>query len=425
MQHTVHHEELPNGISLVVIPMPGTAAVTTIVFMEVGSRYESETQQGLAHFTEHMVFKGGKRYTSTRAITQALDSVGGEFNAFTSQEFTGFYTKTAVEHFELGVDILSDMLLNATFPADELEKEKGVIVEEINMYEDMPIRKVDHLFMRLLFGDTPLGRPIAGTKETVTAFIQADFLKYREVFYKGGNCTIAIAGAVSLEEARAKVLAHFAELPAGDHTPAVPAVYQEERIHLEEKKSEQTHLMLAVRAFPNLHPSRYILRVLTTILGGNMSSRLFVSVREQQGLCYYVRASTDTYQDIGALAVSAGVDNKRLHLAITAIIAEFDRMRTETVSEEELERAKQYLIGKSHLNMEDSEEVAEYYGVQEMMEKSQDTLEQAIEQIRTVTSAQVRAVAEEIFTTDSALRLALIGPHEDRAALEKVLQFPS
>jgi predicted Zn-dependent peptidase len=169
MQHTVHYETLSNGISLIVVPLPGTAAVTSIVFMEVGSRYESDVQQGLAHFTEHMVFKGGNRYKTAQAIAQALDAVGGDFNAFTTQEFTGFYTKTAAEHAELGIDVLSDMLLNAAFPEDELNREKGVIVEEINMYEDMPMRKVDHLFMQLLFSDTPLGRPIAGTKESVTS----------------------------------------------------------------------------------------------------------------------------------------------------------------------------------------------------------------------------------------------------------------
>ena len=215
MQHSVFRQKLTNGISLVLIPLPTTEAVTCIVLMGVGSRYESDSQQGLAHFTEHMVFKGGRKYLTAQSIAQALDAVGGEFNAFTSQEYTGFYTKTAAHHLELGMDVLSDMVLHATFPEEELEKEKGVIVEEINMYEDIPMRKVDTVLTDLIYGDTPLGRPVIGTKESVTTFTRKDFVHYREQFYKGEQCTIVVAGAVDIEKTQAFAERFFAEMPSG------------------------------------------------------------------------------------------------------------------------------------------------------------------------------------------------------------------
>lgn len=424
MHHTFHRHVLPNGISLVIVPLTNTAAVTAIVFMGVGSRHESDAQRGLAHFTEHMVFKGGKKYTTTQAIAQSLDAVGGEFNAFTSHEFTGFYTKTAAEHLELGLDILSDMTLHATFPADELEKEKGVIIEEINMYEDMPMRKVDQVLSNLLFGDVPLGRPILGTKETVSAFTREDFVNYRKQFYFGAECTIVITGAVDLEKATKMVTDFFGEMPKGEaYKPASAAVVDtDKRVLLENKKSEQTHLMLAIKAYPLMDPRRYAFRVLATILGGNMSSRLFVSVREEQGLCYYVRAHPDVYVDVGTLVASAGVDNNRLPQAVEAIMKELRHMRENPVTDEELERAKQYIAGKVLLSMEDSENVAEFYGLQDLLEHDHRSPEDSIKNIKGVTKDEVFAVAKELFV-DDALRLAVIGPHSDTSTLNSLLTF--
>jgi predicted Zn-dependent peptidase len=421
MQHQVYHEILPNGISLIVVPLEGTATVTSIIFMGVGSRFESDAQQGLAHFTEHMVFKGGRKYTSAQQVAQTLDGVGGEFNAFTSQEYTGFYTKTHARHAGLGLDVLSDMVLHATFPATELEKEKGVIVEEINMYEDMPMRKVGHVFMDLLFGETPLGRKILGTKESVTAFTADDFVRYREQFYMGSKCTIAIAGNITPEQAKTLVTEFFSELPKGEPYQPQPAVVRtDRRIMIEGRKSEQTHLLLAAMAFPYGDPRQPVLRVLNTILGSSMSSRLFVSVREEQGLCYYVRSNTDTYLGTGFLYAAAGVDNKRFPQAISAIVGEFRKLRDQKVGDDELERAKQHLIGKAAMTFEGSEEVAEYYGVQDLEEKSQETIAEYLEKIKKVTADDIQRLATDLFRTDN-LRLAAIGPHQDEQALEALL----
>jgi predicted Zn-dependent peptidase len=422
MQHKIIEQKLSNGISLVMVPLQGTAAVTCIVFMGVGSRYESDSQRGLAHFTEHMVFKGGRTFKTAQSIAQALDAVGGEFNAFTSQEYTGFYTKTSSEHLELGLNVLSDMVLHAHFPEEELVKEKGVIVEEINMYEDIPMRKVDNVLSSLAFGTTPLGLPVIGTKESVTAFTRDDFVNYRKEFYKGAKCTIVLAGAIDHEESARMVEQYFRDMPAGEAYEPEAAVMQTERVRIEYKASEQTHLMLGVEGYALGHPKRFAYRLLSTILGGNMSSRLFVSVREEQGLCYYVRMSPDIYKDAGLLVASAGVDNNRLPQAVEAIIKEMQKVHDTQITEEELDRAKQFLLGRTLLGMEDSEQVAEFYGMQQVIEGKIETLESMEEAIRNVTAEEVFEVAKELFVTEG-LRLAVIGPQKNEAELLQLLHF--
>ena len=403
------------------IPLVSTEAVTTIVLMGVGSRYESNEQQGLAHFTEHMVFKGGRSYASAQAVSQALDAVGGEFNAFTSEEFTGFYTKTDKRHIELGLDVLSDIVLHAKFPEDELEKEKGVIVEEINMYEDMPMRNVHHLLASLVFGDTPLGRPILGTKESIADFTREDFVNYRKQFYRGSQCTVVIAGAVDPANGETLVSKYFAELASGEPYRPVPATFQGPvRVALDVRKSEQTHLALAIQALQLNDPRKYALRTLATILGGNMSSRLFVSVREEQGLCYYVRAHTDSMVDTGTIVISAGVDNNRLPLAVSAIVKELQKLKDELVSDEELNRAKQYQLGKILLSLEDSEDVAEFYGLQHVLEGKIDSIDELERGIESVTAQEVLELAQKLFV-NNGLRLAVSGPYEDVEALNHLM----
>ncbi|MBU6389376.1 insulinase family protein [Patescibacteria group bacterium] len=424
MQHKITKHHLANGISLVMIPLESATSVTTIALMGVGSRYESDQQRGIAHFTEHMVFKGGRKYTTAQQVAQALDAVGGDFNAFTSQEFTGFFTKTAGQHLELGIDVLSDIMLHATFPEVELEKEKGVIIEEINMYEDMPMRKVDQVLNSQVYGDTGMGRPILGNKESIASYARQDFLNYRKQFYRGVQCTVVIAGNFDPRQATKWVEQYFAELPAGEPYQPAPAVFHTDtpRVVIEEKASEQTHLMLAAKGYPLDHPKRHAYRLLATILGGNMSSRLFVSVREEQGLCYYVRAGIDAYQDTGMLVASAGVDNFRLNLAVAAIMQEFAKIKNEPVTAQELERAKQFSVGKLLLSLEDSEEVAEYYGMQDLLLKRIETPEEIEAATLAVTAAEVQDVARELLTEDN-LRLAVIGPHQDQMALDQLLKL--
>lgn len=426
MDHKIAQHRFENGINLIMVPLENTMAVTSIVLFGVGSRYENESQLGLAHFTEHMVFKGGKKYQTTQMISQALDSVGGEFNAYTSQEFTGFYTKTAAAHLELGLDVLSDMVIHPTFPADELEKEKGVIVEELNMYEDMPMQKVDQIFNLLAFGDTPLGRPIIGQKDSVRAFTTQSFQDYKDTYYTGSRCTIVVAGSFNQDEVINQIETLFGSMSKGLEIKPVEGVYQIResigRVALETKKSEQTHLIMSVKGFAADNKDRFVLKLLSTILGGNMSSRLFVSVREEQGLCYYVRSGVDSYTDVGLLVASAGVDNNRLEQAVAAIVKEMKKLKREIISQEELDRSKQYLLGKLLLSIEDSEHVAEMYGMQYLMKGRLEAISEIEEGINKVSTDDVYRITNQLFQ-DEWLRLAVIGPFEDAQKLNDLLTF--
>jgi len=404
-----HISTLANGAKLVTINQQESSAVTILVLMRVGSRYESDAQRGLAHFTEHMVFKGGKQYPTAQDIARTMDGIGGEFNAFTAHELTGFYTKTASRHAEIGMSVLGDMLLHATFPADELEKEKGVIVEEINMYEDMPMRKVDDVLSALLFGDTPMGRPVLGEKETVRAFTAEDFRAYREQFYHGDACVIVCAGAIDPEEARRLTEKYMGELPSGAWKDAAPATVTEERLAHLVRPSEQTHFMIAFPGVEQTSEERFIQRVATTILGGSMSSRMFERVREQQGLCYYVRTYADTAQDVGFVVTNAGVDNERVELAIESVVHELQLFAESGPTEEEMVRAKEYLLGKQLLGLETSDALGEFYGIQQLLDAEILTPEQIAERIQAVTQEQVAAYAKNYIRSEK-LRLALVGP---------------
>ncbi len=421
MQHQIATHRLENGVTVITVPVPGTSTITSVVFFRVGSRYESDHQQGLAHFTEHLVFKGGVRYPTSRDVTQTVDGIGGEMNAFTSFEYTGFYVKAAKEHVGTALDVLSDITLHATFPEAELEKEKGVITEEINMYEDLPMRRVDHVLMEQLFGNTPLGRRILGTKASVAGFTQQDFLDYRKEFYHGDSCVVVLAGAITPEESEKLAREYFSSLPSGSVASYSPADYQSlPAVMADVRPGEQYHLQLAVPGLPLGHESAPTQKVLDTILGGTMSSRLFIAVREERGLCYYVRAGSDALLDTGVFSASAGVDVKRLDVAVQAIIDEFKRLRDEGVTEEELVRAKAYLTGKAAMSMEGSDEVAMYYGLQYALEYRTDTVAEHVAQIQAVTAQQVQELAQQLFVSGSA-RLAVVGPQPHLETLEGIL----
>jgi predicted Zn-dependent peptidase len=421
LHHTILSRTLENGLTILGVPVPGTEAVTTFVTVASGARNESDEQQGLAHFAEHMFFKGGARYTSTKQISEALDGVGGEFNAFTGHESTSYYTKTAAEHAVLGMDILSDMLLHPRFPAEELERERGVIIEEINMYNDMPMRQVEMVAQKLLFGDTPLGRSILGTKESVSAFSPDDFFRYHGDRYVAARSVVVIAGAVTevlMEEAAQR----FSGMPTGEVYSPVPAVLQTDAlVNLETRESEQTHLVITFPGLPQGHPKRAALLVLSTLLGGSMSSRLFLRVREEQGLCYYVRSGVDSYTDIGLVTISAGVDNKRFGNAVQAIIKELHDLAAGGATDEEVERAKQNRLGRTALSMEDGEQVANYYSEQFVLEGSTRTPAERLAEIERVTTADIHALAAELIQANE-FRLAAVGPQSDVAAVEQWLR---
>lgn len=424
--NTYHKHTLTNGLTLLAIPMPSVKSVTGLLLVGAGSRYEDKRINGLSHFLEHMPAKGTKKRPTALAIAEEIDSVGGENNAFTGKEYTGYYIKAAQTHLEMIVDVLSDMVLNPLLREKDIEKERGVILEEINMYEDMPPWKIGKNFERLLYGDTPLGRQTIGTKENIRKTRREDFVKFLAAWYRPENAVFAVAGGV--EEAQVKELV---EEKFGEWSCDMGRIGRIGRIKdkqgkpeaaVEKKKTEQSHIVLGVRAYKREHPRRYALGVLATILGGGMSSRLFQEVREKRGLAYYVRAAAQRYRDVGYLAASAGVDKERIEEAIRVILGEFGKMREIRVKEKELKKAKEYLRGNLILNLEDSQEVAELYGSSWILERKVRTPEEILGKIDKVTAAEVQEVAREIFIEEK-LNMAVIGPFEDKDRFKNLLQL--
>jgi predicted Zn-dependent peptidase len=416
-------KKLKNGLSIVLIPMKDQHTATTLVLVETGSKYEEKNRSGISHFLEHMCFKGTTNRPNQSVIAQEFDSLGAESNAFTGHEYTGYYAKVAAPYLPKALDILSDIYCNSLFRQEDIEQEKGAIVGEINMYEDMPMRKVSDIFMKLLYGDQPAGREIAGPKELVTTFIRDDFLAYRTMHYMPNATTVIVAGKFNTKKIEALLEKQFCDQPKRkkknkvkvDDRQAKPAAL------LCFKESDQTHIVLGVRSFPLGHKYHYALILLAGVLGSGMSSRLFQKVRTEMGLGYYVRAANDAFTDHGVFAASAGVVNERAAEAVSAILAEFKRLKTDPVPDIELKKTKDMIAGRLVLGLESSDELSEFYGIQYILRKKLVTPKEIISKINAVTAKDLQKVAAEIFVTEK-LNLAMIGPWKDKAKFLKLLK---
>lgn len=427
---------LKNGLRIVDVPMPGVQSVTALIMVGAGSRYEEKKINGISHFLEHMAFKGTQKRPSALAISSLIDGIGGEFNAFTSKDHTGYYIKSAVKHLPLLVDVLSDMLLHSKLDEKEIEREKGVIIEEINMYDDMPMRKISDLYENLLYGDTTLGRDIAGIKEVIRSLKREDFVSYMDRLYKPNNMVIGIAGGIGDNlELRTKnskpneKIKNLMEKYLGEwekkKTPEFERIEEKQTkpaLLLHHKDSQQAHLCLGFRTFKLDHPDRYILGVLTAIMGGGMSSRLFIQVRERRGLAYYVRSGNEHYQDTGNFVTQAGVDTGRIDDAIKVMLEEFAKIRDERVSTEELSKAKEFLKGRLTLELEDSRSVASLFADSELLEEKVRTPEEIMKGVDAVTAEDIRKVAKDIFI-QKTLNLAIIGPYKEEGRFAKLLKL--
>lgn len=409
---------------MITVSMKDNPTVTVLVMVEAGSKYETKEINGLSHFLEHMCFKGTEKRPKMIDISQELDTVGAQYNAFTLQEYTGYYTKADYKHLDLLLDVVSDMYLNPVFNEKEIEKEKGVIIEEINMYEDLPRRKVQEIFLRLLYGDQPAGWDIAGTKENIKSIKRGDFLDYRRKHYVPSATTVVIAGKFDEKRALNNLKKIWGGISSGKKKGKVKTKESQEKpeILLQQKDTDQTHLVLGVRSFDTYSKNNPTLRVLTTILSGGMSSRLFQKLRDEMGICYYVHAENDTYTDHGVLQVSAGLDNKRVKEGIEAIMEEFRRLKTETVSAEELKKVRQQMQGNLYLGLETSDSFAEYCGYQEVLNKPIKTPEQIIAETEAVTAEDIKKIANKIFQ-DKNLNLAIIGRFKDKDEFLPILKF--
>ncbi len=413
---------LKNGLRLITVHMEDSPTVTVLVMVEAGSKYETKRINGISHFLEHMCFKGTKERPTALDISKELDAIGSQYNAFTSEEFTGYYAKAAPKHVSKILDVVADLYLNPTFDTKEMEKEKGVIIEEINMYRDLPHRHVQELFTELLYGDQPAGWSIAGTKETVQLLNRNDMVQYRDQHYVGAATTVIVAGNFNEQKIQKEIEQKFGVLPKGPKTGKVKVVEIQEKsqLYVESRTTDQSHIVIGVRGYPLAHKSTPALKVLNAVLGGGMSSRLFQKLREEMGVGYYVRSSYDVLSDHGILSVAVGVDVKRVEEVTKAVLAEFKRLTKELVSEDELQKTKEYLIGNMALSLESSDEIAEFYAFQEIMNRPIRMPQTLAQEIKAVTATEIRAVAKKIFT-DKRLNMAVIGPISDRKSLESIL----
>ncbi len=412
---------LSSGLPVLVAPSQGTASVTVMLFAGAGSRYERSNERGISHFLEHMFFKGGKKYKNTKEVSAAIDGIGGDFNAFTGKEYAGYYVKCANMHAELACDVLSDMLLHATFPQEEIEKERGVIIEEERMYQDTPMYRAGWDFEELLYGDCPLGWDTIGTEELINSVSQKDFQQHKDDLYTPDNLVLTFAGNIT--EKRAMELANQYFLPiSGKKTRSFEPLkgYGDKRVFLRTKQTEQAHLVLGTPGLSAVDKDHYAMKVLSVILGGNMSSRMFLNIREAKGLCYYIATELDNYLDGGSISTRAGVDQSRLHEAITCIRKEYEICAQDGVRDDEILRAKDYLKGKITLSLEDSEECAHFYGKQHLLYPKTKSVEDYFAEIDKVSRKQINDLAKKTLKTE-ALKLVVIGKEQDGSVLEKLI----
>ena len=415
-------ETLDNGARILTAPMRDAASVAVVIAVAAGSRCERPEAAGIAHFSEHMLFKGTERRLTARDISAEIDGIGGEFNAFTGKEMTAYYVKCAAADALTALDVLSDMFLNSRFDEEELEREKGVIVEEINMYTDTPRDIVGQVYDTARYGDSPVGRPIIGSKETVRAAKRETFLDYLGTWYKPERIAIGLGGSVT-DSLVTEVRARFGGL-AAEPTPALPETIipaiTDQIVAIERRDGDQAHIVLGVDGLRTADEDRYAMAVWQAVLSGGMSSRLFTEVRERRGLAYYVFGRNAGYADTGSFAVQAGVDIQRANLAVEVIANELRRMVDEPIPADEIAKAKRYLIGHTILNQEDPSGVI-FFGLRrELLDDGWVDLAAVIHGIEAVSVEDLLRVGQRIVHLDRSV-LAGVGPLDDTDGLRAAL----
>ena len=386
-----------------------SSSVTVFIAFRAGSCFEDKQNSGIAHFLEHMFFKGGGKYPTPKSVAEAIDSVGGECNAFTSREYVCYYIKIAHEYISLAFDVLSEMIGEAAFLEEEIEKERKVIIEEIHMYEDNPSSKVEQMFDELLYGDTVYGWDIAGTIDSVHGITRDALLDYRDRWYRADNMVLSVAGAIDHNKIVDLAQVYFENKISHASTQIIlPQVkYYDSASCFEYRDLQQAHINLGVPACSLLDEKKYIVHMLTTILGGNMSSRMFQSLREERGLCYYVYTEHQAYLHTGAFVCSAGVDVTRIDEALNAIQQECNTIASVGITEKELEQAKNYIFGQTALYLETSRSFAQYFAKRVLFYN--DTLDwiSLKPHYESITVDQVQECAQELFS-DQLWRVACL-----------------
>ena len=409
-----HLSQLPNHLKVLTVPMEDRKSAAVAIWVRVGGRFESKRLSGISHFLEHMLFKGTRRRTS-RQIKEEIEGVGGVLNAFTSEESTCYFAKLLVEQFPRALDVLSDMVKDASLPPEELERERPVILEEIKMYRDQPSQYVQEIMGELLWPDQPLGRSLAGVPETVSAIHRPEMMSYKKKYYHPSNILVSVSGSISHAEVLEQTEKYFlSERGTSLSTFQRAQVTQKKpRLHFIEKETEQTHFVIGFHGFSKHDPRRYSVGVLNVVLGGNMSSRLFEEVREKRSLAYEIRTGVGSYQDTGSFTISAGVENRKAVLATDVILRELGKIAKKPVSKEELRRAKDYFISQFLMGLEDTLDHLLWVGEKVLYGEELPDREKIVQSIEKVSVEDVQSVAKEIFKSHK-LNLTLIGPLKEK-----------
>ncbi len=417
-----YRKTLPSGLRVITVPKDDSLSVTLLVLVHVGTNHEQATENGLSHFLEHMCFKGTVKRPTAFALSAELDSLGADYNAFTTREYTGYYVSCVPAKAEQALEIIADMYLNPTLAPAEIEKEKGVISEEINRTNDNPSRAVQEIFSRLLYGDNPFGRSILGTTKTLRHFTQADFLQYRRRYYTARNTVVIAAGAVRPAEMVKKIRQHFSLLSPGQPTkePRLSGKQKKPAVLGQVKTLGQTNLALGFRSFGVFDRDYYPALVLASLLGGSMSSRLFQIVREEMGAAYSVSAYQTNYRDYGYFQIVTAVKKETTEAVIEVILEECRKLKTELVTPGELERVTDSLLGSLYLGLETPSDLAHYYGASEIIDEELLTPQAVGRLIKAVTPADLRRVARRLFVP-AGLNIAWLGPHSLPAQFEQAL----
>jgi len=414
-----------NGLRLVTVPMRNTQAVTVLVLVGTGSKYETKGINGISHFLEHMFLKGTKKRPNTLKLMEPLDKIGGEYNAFTGQEYTGYWAKVDSKHIDLALDWVSDIFINSKLDSSKIEREKGVITEEINMYLDTPMRYIMDLWDELLFGNQPAGWLISGTKESISKLRRRHFIDYFKNHYSSYNTIIAIAGNIEkIKNLKTKIKNYFKNINIKKPRAREKVIQNQIKpgILVHYKKTDQTHLCFGVRGYNLFHRDRYILDILNAILGGGLTSRMWTELRGKHGLVYYLFVINHNDLDVGFLLTHVGVNNERIEKTISIILNQYKLIRDKKINSEELRKAKDLIKGRTILSLEESNEQASFYAFQELLENRILTLEQIFAKIEAVTAEDIQRVAKDIFRPEK-LNLALIGPFKDKRKFEKLLKI--
>ncbi len=416
--------KVKSGLRIITVPMKNTETVTVMVLVKTGSDYENKDINGISHFLEHMCFQGTEKRPNTGDISKELDALGAQSNAFTSKEFTGYWAKAHKKHFPKIIEIVSDIYLNSIFKIDAIEREKGVVVEEIKMYEDLPQHKVGEVFEELLYGNQPAGWPIIGSEKNVRSFTKDQIMDYRNEHYTASNTIVVIAGGVDTKKSEKLANEFFGKISKGknnihkktDDSQKGPAV----KIHF--KDTDQAHVILGFRSYDVKNKDNSKISLLEAVLGRGMSSRLFRKLRDDLGICYYVRSGNDTSTDRGFFAIASGLSKDRVKIGVEAIIEEIKKIKTELVPESELRKAKDLMIGNMYLSLETSDSLADFYSFQELHGLKIKTPEEKAARIEKITAKDVMSMANKIFN-QKTMNLAIVGPFKDTEEFKGILKL--